>query len=147
MARTVLMVLAGIVFIIAVVAGVTACGIVSITEDFLKEREPEMLKYVQLNAQEQNEYVEKNLDEILRSAQVYVNAAAQENWDAIRKDPEVHEAAIKLARSFCAAFVLHLDTVKKNLSAEDLARYEEEANSAEGHIDEFKKALEKHQKK
>ena len=147
MAKKILIVLAGIIFMLAVVAGVTTCGIMSITEDFLKEREPEMAKYVQMNLQEQNEYVAKNLDEILRSTQVYVNAAAQENWNAISKDPEVREASIKLARSLCAAFVLHLDTVKKNLSAEDLARYEEEANGAEGNIDEFKKAMEKYKKK
>lgn len=146
MARTVLMIIAGLAFIIVVVLGVTTCGVLKTTEDFFNELEPEMKQYVQMTEQEQNEYVEKHLDEILRKIDKYTEATEKENWAVIVKDPEFHEKGIKLGRALCATTIIGLDSIRTTLTAEQVDAYQKESDTLSDAGDEFAKVLEKYKK-
>lgn len=147
MVRTILMVLAGFAFIVLITLGVTTCGILTITKDFFTELEPEMKQYVQMTMQEQNVYVEKHLDEILRKIDTYTEATEKENWETIMKDPEVREVALKLGRALCATTIVGLDSIRGMLTPEQIEEYQKEADSLRDVDEEFKNVLEKYTKK
>lgn len=144
MVRTILMITAGLAFVIFVVFGVTTCGILKITEDFFTELEPEMKQYVQMTMQEQNEYVEKHLDEILRKIDTYTEATEKENWETVMKDPQVNEVGLRLGRALCATTIVGLDSIRATLTPEQIETYQKEADSLQEVGDEFKNVLEKY---
>ena len=131
---------------LAVVAGVTTCGILKTTENFFNELEPDMKQYVQMAEQEQNEYVKKHLDEILRKIDKYTEATEKETWAVIVKDPEFQEKGTKLGRALCATTLLGLDSIRATLTAEQLDAYQKESDSLSDAGDEFAKVLEKYKK-
>lgn len=151
MAKKILVILGILAFVGIVTLGVTTCGVMKIADDWLKEKEPELRQYVQMTEEEQNSYVEKNLDELLRRIEVYAknnkeNSTPEERevWKKIENDPEVKAAGLQLGRSFVAMFIISSENITKDLSVEDKEKYENEANELEKRTDVYTKALEKY---
>ncbi|MBR5913544.1 MAG: hypothetical protein IKZ58_04215 [Selenomonadaceae bacterium] len=151
MGKKILVVLGIFAFVAIVTLGVTTCGVMKIADDWIKEKEPELRQYVQMTEDEQNAYVEKNRDELLRRIKVYAeknpentSPEQKETWKKIVEDPEVKAAGLQLGRSIVALLISSSDNITKDLSAEDKAKYEKEANELQERTDIYTKLLEKY---
>ena len=136
---------------VLVVLGVTMCGVIKVADDWVKEKEPELRQYVQMTEVEQNEYVEKHMDELFRRVEEYAkghseNASKEqrEKWIELEKDPEAKAAGIQLGRSIVAALIMASDPITAELSADDKTKYENESNDTEQRTETYTKFMKKY---
>ena len=151
MLRKILAIIGAIVLVAIVVLGITTCGVMKVADDWVKEKEPEMRQYVQMSEAEQNAYVEKHMDELFRRIDVYSKEHSAEStpeereaWKKFENDPEAKAAGLQLGRSLVAALIMASENITKELSAEDKAKYEAEANDLEARTDAYTKIADKY---
>ena len=136
---------------VLIVLGVTMCGVMKVANDWVKEKEPELRQYVQMTEVEQNDYVEKHMDELFRRVEEYAEGHREnapkdqrEKWAEFEKDPEAKAAAIQLGRSIVAALIMASEPITAELSADDKAKYENEANDTEQRTEAYTKFMKKY---
>lgn len=151
MAKKILAIIGAIVIVAIVVLGITTCGVMKVADDWVKEKEPEMRQYVQMNEAEQNAYVENHIDELFRRVDVYAEKHPEEEtpedreiWKKFESDPEAKAAGLQLGRSLVATIIMSSENIIKELSAEDKTKYENESNELGTRTDAYMKILEKY---
>ena len=148
--KKVFMVIGGIVLIFAIILGVTTCGVLHVADEWAKEKEPEVQKYLQLTEAEQNVYIEKHMDEIFMSISKEIKPDDKEfdkeKWEQMKTDPELRDAGIKLGRSLLATFVMGSENLSKELSADDKTKYQAEADELETRLEIYSNIMEKYEK-
>ena len=136
------------VLIVVAVLGVLALGalgygVFKIGEQ-AEELESSMQRYVTMTSAEQDQYVLANMEEIFA---IIPKSEQVPEWDrfmdALQNDPEIQKAATEWGRSVCAELLLDMESVTKNLSAEDKAKYRQEADVEKERSDRFNALLEK----
>lgn len=149
--KKILLILGILGLMVLVVLGVTMCGVMKVADDWVKEKEPELRQYVQMTEVEQNEYVEKHMDELFRRVEEYaeghsenVSKEQREKWIEFEKDLEAKAAGIQLGRSIVAALIMASDPITAELSADDKTKYENEANDTEQRTETYTKFMKKY---
>lgn len=149
--KKILVILGILAFVGLVTVGVTTCGILKLTGDWVKEKEPELLEYVKMNEVEQNIYVENHIDELFRRIDVYaeknesdVTAEEKTAWKNFENDVEAKTASLQLGRSLVAALIMSSENITKGLSAEDKEKYEKESELLSERTEIYKNLLEKY---
>ncbi|MBE8950953.1 MAG: hypothetical protein SR3Q1_10225 [Quinella sp. 3Q1] len=133
--------LAVIIIGVAAVA-ILGYGTYKVADETLKEQEPKLRHYIQLDEAAQNKYLVENIDELLTKVDLD-NDGKPEKKEQIAKlkklntQPEIQSALIDLGRSFMAVGITVSDPIVKDLSADDKAKYQKEA-------DEFKARAQKY---
>ena len=151
MAKKILAIIGAIFVVTLVVLGVTTCGVMKIADNWAKEKEPEMRQYVKMSTEDQNAYVEKNMNDLFTKLNIYgekhpedFTAEEKENWKKAENAPDAKAAGIQLGRSLVAMFIVSYDPIMNDLSAEDKARYEKEAEEVDARTDAYLKILDKY---
>lgn len=149
--KKVFVIIGGIVLMIAIILGVTTCGILHVADEYIKEKEPEIRQYVQMNVTEQNTYIEKHMDEIFMSVSKEIKPEDKdidkETLEKKKNDPELREAGIQLGRSLMASFAMGSENISKELSADDKTKYQTEADDLEPRIEAYGNIMKKYEKK
>lgn len=100
-------------------------------DDFVKEKEPQLRQYLQLDEAAQNKFVMEHgaefLDMILKESKPEEKADI-EFFQKANQNPEVQKAFIQLGRSIFAKGVLRSETLSKNLPDDVKAKYQAEAD-------------------
>ena len=100
-------------------------------DDFVKEKEPQLRQYLQLDEAAQNKFVMEHgaefLDMILKESKPEEKADI-ELFQKANQNPEVQKAFIQLGRSIFAKGVLRSETLSKNLPDDVKAKYQTEAD-------------------
>ena len=148
--KKVLMIIGGIVLLFAIVLGVTTCGVLHVADEWAKEKEPEVRKYLQMTEAEQNVYIEKHMDEIFMSISKDIKPddkeLDKEKWEQIKNDPELRDAGIKLGRSLLATFAMGSENLSNELSADDKTKYQMEADELENRLETYNNIMGKYDK-
>ena len=151
MTRIILSIIGAIVVVAFIVLGVTTCGIMKVADDWVKEKEPELRQYVQMNEQEQNSYVEKHMDELFRRVDEYTESHKEnstqenrDNWARFESDSEAKEAGIQLGRSLVAALIMASEPITNELSATDKEKYQAESEDIERRTEIYTSFMEKY---
>ena len=149
MGKKILAILGAIVIVAIIVLGITTCGVMKIANETLKEKEPQLRQYVQMTEAEQNEYVLKNMDELIAAIAATSTPdddpdyeKAQKSLAEMKNDPEYRAAGLKLGRSIVAMFIISSDPIVADLSPEDKAKYQAEADQLETNLDAYMKVKE-----
>ena len=114
----------------------------------IEKREPEFRQYVTMTTEEQNAYVLKNVDEFFNFAFAFLGSKGEELAEmnkAIKeldKDPEILQAKINFGRSAVAMFIIDNENIRKDLSAENLQKFQAEKDEFEVRHLEYKKLTE-----
>ena len=111
----------------------------------IEKREPEFRQYVTMTTEEQNAYVLKNVDEFFIARGYYTEADYIKLNKAIKeldKDPEILQAKINFGRSAVAMFIIDNENIRKDLSAENLQKFQAEKDEFEVRHLEYKKLTE-----
>lgn len=111
----------------------------------IKDKEPEFRKYLTMTVEEQNSYVENNLDSLMST--VIKDAKTQEDKDAaekIKKDPEAKKAGMELGRSIVAKMILSSDAIVADLKEDEKSKLNAESEKFSDRFDSYLKILEKY---
>ncbi len=147
MAKKILMIIGALVLVGIVVLGVTMCGVKQVAEEKLKEKEPELRRYVQMTEVDQNAYVEKNMNELFNTIIGEFKEdqeISKENLKNLEEDPEAKAAGIQLGRSIVAMFVISSENIVKDLSPADKDKYTKESEDLNNRLDTYHGFIKKH---
>ena len=148
MAKKILAIVGAIVIVAVVVLGVTTCGIMKVADEALKEREPQLREYVKMTEEQQNDYVSKNMDDIIATvaAEAKTDSVedqnARKNFEKVKNDPEYRASCLKLGRSIMAMYIISSEPVTADLSEDDKAKYQAESDQLAANLDALSKVEE-----
>ncbi|MBR4382400.1 MAG: hypothetical protein IKP64_02460, partial [Selenomonadaceae bacterium] len=107
-------------------------GTYKVADEVVKEKEPQLRQYIQLDETAQNKFVMEHADELIKDIlKQQVKPEDKEDAELFRaaqKYPEVQQALLKFGRSFFAKAIVHSDAIVKDLSADAKAKYQSEAD-------------------
>lgn len=145
MMKKVLIVVGILVAIGAVIIGVASYGVVKVVDEAIKEKEPEFRQYISMNVEQQNAYVEKNLDFLLESAiKDSKKIEEKENLEKVKADPEARKAGMELGRSIIASLILSSDSIVKDLNAEEKSKLRAESDNMSARMEKYFTILDKY---
>ena len=148
--KKVLIIIGGIVLLFAIILGVTTCGVLHVADEWAKEKEPEVRKYIQMTQAEQNAYIEKHIDELFMSISNEIkpedDELDKEKLNQMKNDPELRDAGIQLGRSLLASFAMGSENISKELSADDKNKYQAEVDDLETRIKAYSDIMKKYEK-
>lgn len=121
-------------------------GTYKAADEFVKDNEPQLRQYVQMDEAAQNAYVLAHADEIISQA----SAEATEPEDKksadflmkVKDDPAVQKAATDLGRAIMAAAVLHSDSIMKDLNTQLKEKFQKEKDNLSDRLEKYADALE-----
>ena len=122
-------------------------GTYKAVDDTLKEKEPQLRQYVQMDETAQNKFILDNVTELLAGIDLDKDGKPEdkEQMELFKKantNPEIQQALVNVGRSFMAATVLLSDPIIKDMTAEVKAKYEKESEEFETRLDKYTKLLE-----
>lgn len=122
-------------------------GTYKVVDDKIKEKEPQLRQYMQLDEAAQNKYIVDNFTELLAGIDIDKDGKPEEKeqWELFKKantDPEIQQALVDLGRSLMADIILMSDAITKDMSADVTAKYQKEAELSEARADKYSKLLE-----
>ena len=140
-------VLLAIVAILVAGGAVMIYGTYKVVDDAIKEKEPMLRQYVQMDEAAQNKYILDNVTEMLAGIDLDKDGKPEEKeqLELLKKanaNPEVQPALIDLGRSFVASVVLASEPIVKDMSAEVKAKYQKESDEFETRLTKYSKLLE-----
>lgn len=119
-------------------------------DEYVKEKEPQLRAYVQMDEAAQNQYVLENADELL--AQASAEAKPEDKADVdffnkVKDDPAVQKALTDLGRAIMAVAVLHSEEIVADLSDKAKAQFELEKSQLKTRLEAYGEVLEKAEEK
>ena len=122
-------------------------GTYKVVDNTLKEKEPQLRQYMQLDEAAQNKYIADNVTELLNGIDLDNDGKPEdkEQLELMKKanaNPEIQQALVEVGRSFLASTILFSDSITKDMSADVKAKYEKESNEFETRLDKYTKLLE-----
>ena len=113
-------------------------------DNAVKAREPEFRQYITMTVEQQNAYVEKNIDAFMQFVITEADKKGREKFEQLKNDPEVRVAAINFGRSIVASFIVASEPIAKDLAEDVKAKLKAEAAEVEARGDKYKALLEKY---
>ena len=144
-------ILIGVVVLFIAGAALMTYGTYKVADEVLKEKEPQLRQYMQLDEEAQNKYVMEHVNELLNDImKEEVKPEDKEDYElfkASQKYPEVQQAQLKLGRSLLAEAIIHSDAIVNDLSADVKAKYQAEADKFTDNVKVYRDVLEQVGKK
>lgn len=122
-------------------------GTYKVVDNTIKEKEPQLRQYVQMDEAAQNKYIADNVTELLAGIDLDKDGKPEEKEQLERlkqanTNPEIQQALVDLGRSFMASAALMSEAVSNDLSADAKAKYQKESEQFETRLDKYGKLLE-----
>ncbi|MBR4641399.1 MAG: hypothetical protein IKO74_01605 [Selenomonadaceae bacterium] len=122
-------------------------GTYKVVDNTLKEKEPQLRQYMQMDEAAQDKYISDNFTELLNGIDLDKDGKPEdkEQLELMKKanaNPEIQKALVEVGRSFLASTILFSDSITKDMSADVKAKYEKESNEFETRLDKYTKLLE-----
>ena len=140
-------VLIGVVILGAIVVAFLGYSTYKVADEVLKEAEPRLRNYLQMDEAAQNQYILNNFNEVLPEVDLNKDGKPEDKERLQRlmklnEQPEIQKAFIDVNRSSLAGLILSSDSIVKDMSADDKAKYEKEAKEFEARADKYSKLVE-----
>lgn len=135
----------GVVAVIGFVA--LGYGTYKVADEALKEKEPQLRQYLQMDTDAQNKYILDNINLILTKVDLDKDGKPEEK-EAIEKlmklneQPDIQKAIVDVGRSLMASAIILSDSIVKDMSADIKAKYEKEAEELETRAQKYSKLVE-----
>lgn len=110
----------------------------------IKEREPEFRQYLSMTAEEQNAYIEQNMNNLMQMIMTEADEKGRAAFEKIKNDPELHAAAIEFGRSIVAGLIMASEPIVKDMKEDIKARIQAEADALEARSDKYSELMKKY---
>ena len=108
-------------------------GTYKAADEFVKDNEPQLRQYMQMDEAAQNKYVVEHADKFLKEITTEdvdpEDKEYMELFNEARNYPEVQQALLKFGRSFLAKAILHSDALAAEVKADAKAKFQAEADA------------------
>ena len=143
--KKILLIIGGVILIAIVVFGVQAFSVLKSTKDFVESKEPELVQYTTMTEEEQNAYIEKNMDEFLKVITLNQTDADGKpyTWEKLKQNPELRAMGISCGRALCAGMVESSEKIPDNVKQ----KFEKESLELQSRMEEYKEMLKKFSEK
>lgn len=137
----------GILLVIgAIIVSVAGYKVFQAVDEKMTEKEPEIRQYITMTVEEQNAYVEKNLEDFLdMAAKGSENAQDKEAYNKVKADPEAKAVGVEAGRAIIASWIVNSESLQADLNEELKAKFQKEADDLSNRMDKYSKVLEKYQ--
>lgn len=140
-------ILLGLVVLGAIGIAIMGYSTYKVADEFLKEKEPQLRQYIQLDEAAQNKYILDNVNELFMKVDLDKDGKPEdkENLKRLMKlneQPEIQNAFVNVGRSVLAGAILYSDSIVKDMSADVKAKYQKEADEFEARADKYSKLVE-----
>lgn len=136
--------------VILVAAGIALFGFGSykVIDDAIKDKEPQIRQYMQLDEAAQNKFILDNAGELLDGIDIDEDGTPEdkEQLNLLKRTynhPEVQQALTELGRSFMAVMILASDAIVTELTADAKAKYQHEKDQFKARLEKYGELLEK----
>ena len=139
--KKVLLIIGGLVVIAIVFFGVQAFSLVQSTKNFVESKEPELIQYAAMTEEDQNAYIEKNMDEFIKIITLNQKDADGQpyTWEKLKQNPDLRTMGISCGRALCAGMLETSDKIPEDVKQ----KFEKESSELQSRLDEYKKMLDK----
>lgn len=110
----------------------------------IKEKEPEFRQYIQMTVEEQNAYVEKNMNDLMQWTMRNADQERKILFDRITNDPEIHAAAIEFGRSVVAGLIMGSEPIVKDMTEDIKAKIQAEVDAMDARSDRYSELIKKY---
>ena len=141
------------ILIAVVILGIAAVAFIgfgsyAVVKDAIKDKEPQIRQYMQLDEAAQNKYIIDNISELLTEVDLDKDGEPEdketiERLMKVNNNLEVQQSLIKVGRSFMAKAIMMSDSIVKDLSADAKAKYQQESDKLKANIDAYSDIVEK----
>ena len=140
-------ILLGVVILGVIAFAVIGYGTYKVADEALKDREPQLRQYLQLDEAAQNQYILENIDELLSKVDLDKDGKPEdkENFARLKElnsQPEIQKALIDTGRAVIATGIMLSEPIVNDMSAEVKAKYQAESDEFEARIDKYSKLIE-----
>lgn len=140
-------ILIGVVILGVIVVAFMGYATYTVADEALKEKEPQLRQYLQMDEAAQNKYVLDNIIEV--SAKVDLDKDGKpedkekiERFLELNKQPDIQQALVDVGRSTVAKFIMMSEPIVKDMTPDIKAKYEKESEEFDMRVEKYKKLLE-----
>ena len=140
-------ILLGVVVLGVILVAIMGYGTYKVADETLKEKEPQLRQYVQMDEAAQNKYVLENINELFSKIDLDNDGKPEdkeklERLMKLNEQPDIQAASINIGRSLLASVILLSDPIVNDMSAEVKAKYEKESSELETRMEKYQKLIE-----
>ena len=140
-------ILLGLVVLGAIGIAIMGYSTYKVADEFLKEKEPQLRQYIQLDEAAQNKYILDNVNELFMKVDLDKDGKPEdkENLKRLMKlneQPEIQNAFVNVGRSVLAGAILYSDSIVKDMSADVKAKYQKETEEFEARLNKYSELIE-----
>ena len=140
-------ILIGVVILGVILFALFGYGTYKVANEALKEHEPQLRQYLQMDEATQNKYILDNMNELFTKVDLDKDGKPEDKEKLKRlmklnEQPEIQKAFIDVGRSTLASIIMLSDSIVKDMSADIKAKYEKESEEFEARADKYSKLIE-----
>ncbi|MBR0288115.1 MAG: hypothetical protein IJQ82_03975 [Selenomonadaceae bacterium] len=140
-------ILIGVVILGFILFALFGYGTYKVANEALKEHEPQLRQYLQMDEATQNKYILDNMNELFTKVDLDKDGKPEDKEKLKRlmklnEQPEIQKAFIDVGRSTLANIIMLSDSIVKDMSADIKAKYEKESEEFEARADKYSKLIE-----
>lgn len=140
-------ILLGVVVLGVIAFAVLGYGTYKVADQILKEQEPQLRQYMQLNEEQQNNYIVEHAKELLLKLDLNKDGKPEDKeqielFIKANDNPEVKAALTDVGRSLMATAIIASDAIVKDMTPDIKAKYDNESNEFEARFDKYSKLVE-----
>ena len=140
-------ILLGVVILGVIAFAILGYGTYKVADEALKEREPQLRQYLQLDDAAQNKYILENVDELFAKIDLDKDGKPEDKekfarFKELNAQPEIQKALIDAGKSLMAVGIMLSEPIVNDLTPELKAKYQAESDEFESRIDKYSKLLE-----
>ena len=140
-------ILIGVVILGVILFALFGYGTYKVANEALKEHEPQLRQYLQMDEATQNKYILDNMNELFTKVDLDKDGKPEDKEKLKRlmklnEQPEIQKAFIDVGRSVLAGLIMFSDPIVKDMSADIKAKYEKESSEFEARADKYSKLVE-----
>ena len=140
-------ILLGLVVLGVIVVAIMGYGTYKVADEAIKEHEPQLRQYLQMDEAAQDKYILDNVNELLSNVDLDKDGKPEdketlERLMKLNAQPEIQNAFINLGRSLLAGVIMLSDPIVKEMSADVKAKYQKESDEFKERADKYSKLIE-----
>ena len=140
-------ILLGVVILGVIAFAILGYGTYKVADEALKEREPQLRQYIQLDEAAQDKYILANVDELFAKIDLDKDGKPEDKEKLARlkelnSQPEIQKALIDAGKSLMAVAIMLSEPIVNDLTPELKAKYQTESDELEKRVEKYSKLIE-----
>ena len=140
-------ILLGVLILGVLAFAIIGYGTYKVADETIKDKEPQLRQYLQMDEAAQNKYILDNINEILTKVDLDNDGKPEDKEKLellmkLNEQPDIQKALIELGRSLVAGVIMLSEPIVNDMSSDIKAKYQKEYDEFERRLDKYSKLVE-----